>query len=168
MTTQKTKVRTANNTTAVIGTHLTLTRCENDVENKRVFGFAVTDEGQEVYVPASVVRKYEMTPADADAQAGFTAPLRPNPRVIDDATVARSIVTNPVKWDGEPVLETDLIRLAEATDEMVLQAVEEIRNAMGKIGNFEINDAVHLLGETADKLEAYRAYIDEVVPCDGD
>lgn len=184
MNTQTTiKARRTNNMTTPIGEHMTLTRVINEPLERRIFAWAMRDDGQEVYIPAQLVKREKMTTADEGA--GFTAVCAHNPRAVDSQT-APFMASLPLKWDGDAEdvvidvpdepdvisreamdeVEEDLDRLADACDDMVLACANEIREAVKQISAFDIKAGVQALNATADKLEAFRAFIDETVPRD--
>lgn len=90
------KARRVNNA-ETIGKHQTLLTVRNDPGKH--FAFAITDDGEEVYIPASIVRSEQMT--SADEGAGFSCPVKPNPRALDEQNTAVWIGMRPIKWDGE-------------------------------------------------------------------
>ena len=95
---QKTiQVRRTNNNTTLVGTHVTLTNVRNSDE--AMFGFGMTDDGDEVYIPAIMVRFCEMT--EGDVGAGFTCPLKPNPRAITNPEGPAWVAINPLRWDDD-------------------------------------------------------------------
>jgi len=178
------KVRTANkNALNGVGKHLTLTRIENT--NDRIFGFAITDEGDEVYIPAAMIRANQMTSADSDAAAGFTCPIRNNPRANDTAGGPLWVATNPLTWDGEaeeitvdvpdPVddavsadVENELVKLADAADDMVADASDKLGKLSLRLKQ-NLTSAAEIVNEMsslAQTLGSFRAYIDEVAPRD--
>ena len=108
---QKTiQVRRANNSTAALGQHITLTNVRNSDE--AMYGFGMTDDGEEVYIPAVMVRYCQMT--EADVGAGFTCPVKPNPRAVDTPDGPAWVAINPLKWDDENP-ETVTIDVEEVT-----------------------------------------------------
>lgn len=88
------KARRANHAEPT-GKHWTLTRVENHPDKK--FGFAVSDAGDEAYIPSPVVGKEQMT--SADVGAGFTANVRSTKGGYSNEGAHPHIML-PVKWDG--------------------------------------------------------------------
>ena len=142
------KVRRANNNTAAIGKHLTLTNVKNEADS--MFAFGMTDEGEEVYIPANIVRAQQMT--EADIGAGLTCPLRPNPRANAEANNPPYVAIHPVKWDGEPELvevddlpEGDVSQIAQEDWDELVEALADLT---------EIEGAISDLTDVGVKLEA--------------
>ena len=162
------KVRKGRGLTNPIGQHMTLIKVSNDQSIGKVFGFAVNDEGEEAFIPGALVIAHKMTSHDADHGAQFFAPLRSNPNE-DSAT--RLVVTNPIQWDSDEETITvdvpdneddeDIVRLADAADGIVTDGANEIRAAIVVIRKLDIAAAIAALEATANKLESFRAYIDE-------
>jgi len=128
-----------------------------------------------------------MTPEDGDMEPGFTAPIRPNPRITSDPSTAPWIACSPVKWDGDveeivvdvetdddiivqdglDEVERDLDKLAMAADDMCVDTAKNIREAVDKIKSFDIKAGLTGLEHLAVQVESFRTTIDEIVPNDG-
>ena len=91
------RVRRANNLTTAVGKHMSLSKVAHS--DTQQFAFAILDNGEEVYIPAIMVRNEQMT--SADEGAGFTCPVRPNPRVIDEPGKPAWLASTPIKWDDQ-------------------------------------------------------------------
>ena len=135
------RVRRANNA-KITGKHFTLVRVKNVPSEQKVFAFAVDDEGSEVYIPAAVVKKEQMTPADEGA--GFTA----NVRVADgyQNDLAHPHVMLPISWDGE----AEEIEVDEEEPE-VTPSDGPSDDELVDLGNM-IADAATLVAELEGKL----------------
>lgn len=178
------RARRVNNAPAPVGQHMTLIRCENDPGNNRVFAFAVSDDGTQVFVPSALILQHSIKPVDVGA--GFTARTVPNPRANDTANGAPLMAQAPFIWDGESeevvvdvkgtgadravtnedmdALEAEFVKLAEGCDDMVTIAANEIGKAIEELKALNIGKATEKLQDTRIKLESFRTWIDEMAP----
>lgn len=100
--------------------HMTITRIVNGT--MRQFGFAVLDNGEEAYIPAIVIKRYNLT--DLDSGAGFKARLRPS---IPGSSKTQPTVMLPLLFDDASP------ELVEVEDEPVEEEPEEYKVPLDKL-----------------------------------
>lgn len=168
----------ANSNGKPIGERMTLLRVSNDAANNRVFGFAVTDSGEQVYVPGRLVERYQMTQYDADNGAAFYAPTTDNSRAISDSNSPQKVAVMPLTWDAdveeliieEPEnnnavdIELEFSALAEMFDDHTVNMIEHIDKAFSDLRNFDLKPAIKRLEKMREDLEQMRRKIDEAAP----
>ena len=93
--------RTVNFLTRPVGTHWTLTRVIG--EGADSFGFCISDDGEEGYIPRHVVERYEITPQDETG--GFWAPSRPSK--MRDGTDGSPQIQPPILFDADIIEEEE-------------------------------------------------------------
>lgn len=76
--------------------HLTITRIFHTDEKQ--FGFAVTDAGEDVYIPALVVRRYDLQPSDVGVGLRGALKLREG----NHEKRNQPVLQLPVKFDSRP------------------------------------------------------------------
>lgn len=179
------RARTANKKTQSqqITQHMTLMKVVNTEE--RCFGFATTDGGANVYIPARVVKLYNMTSEDAYSRAGFKAPLRMSDAMPQGDNPAKFICETPVTWDGAieeievgaPVpngsqidpdtyaeLENDFDRLASTADDQLADIQQRVTTIQNQLNNLETLEALRGLEELVEAVTAHRSRIDDIAP----
>lgn len=177
------RARRVNNNTKPIGEHCTLTKVVNDSFEQKFFGFAMTDGGEEVYIPANLIRNQQMT--EHDVGAGFTCPIKQNTGY--EQRHGR-VCTPPLKWDGEAeevevevveeedritqedidAVESDLHNLADAAENMVISTAQTLTEAIGYLQSFEVKTGLDKLKELLPEVEGFRSTIDEYAPDTGE
>lgn len=166
----KIKVRRANNNALTAGQHYTLTRVENTPD--RMFAFAISDDGtEEIYVPAPIVRKEQMTMADVGA--GFTCMVRRQERYDGEGGHPHALM--PIKWDGEAEeIEVDdpaALNLfgnksaQPAVDPQLGDDLDELGNATdGVLGHSSaVEDAIADIAAQMDKLRTMKTALEALL-----
>jgi hypothetical protein len=177
------RVRRANKVTAV-GKHYTLTSVVNS--RQKAFAFAVSDDGEEeIYIPAPVVKREQMT--EADIGAGFTCTVRKPEGFDRDAPHPHARL--PIWWDGAAEnLPADQVPGMEVADDdepdpevKKLEAdIDDLGNAVDKLVQYEgaliaMQDSVaemslalrrqqDELGKIIAEVKTVRTILDRVCP----
>lgn len=176
-------VRTANSAkeNKAIQQHLTLKKVCNDPN--KCFGFAVTDGGASVYIPARLIKLYGMKPEDGFSHAGFTANVRLSDRYTADSESSQFVCEPPLKWDGQAEqiaviaadkgfasvdelaeLEQDYDHLANTADDMLADICGALEDVEGLLKAIQPMEALDALSKLQNKVTAHRAKIDELAP----
>jgi len=104
-----------------------MTREEPD-GSTTTFGFAISDDGVNAYIPRNVVIAKGMK--EEDEGAGFTAPTRPAP---ETPKAGYDQIMLPLTWDGEPELFTPDEAPAYDGDKEIMDVVDKMDELIGAI-----------------------------------
>jgi hypothetical protein len=93
--------RVANSAFANLGRHATIVKIVNSPD--QCYGFAMTDAGEDLYIPGTLVKRFALS--DMDEGAGFTSLVRNSPPDVTqhsgNKSVAQLMVMPPFKLDDQ-------------------------------------------------------------------